>query len=275
MSSVAQPVQSSPPKPKWRVTQMHVISSEFLKLRTVRSTYWTYLITLAVTVGLGALFSLATALAYAGGDLPPGTVMDPTGTSLSGLFLSQLAVGVLGVLFISSEYSSGMIRATFSAVPKRLPVLVAKAVVLAVSTFVVTLVGSFAAFFVGQLVFKTQHLETSLSADGVLRAVVGCALYLTGVALLGLALGAILRSTAGAIAVLAGLLFVLPILVAFLPQTFSQNITKYQPGTAGQAIIQVFQQPTLLSPWAGFALFCGYIAVLLIIATFLVKKRDA
>lgn len=223
----------------WTVGTGKVIRSEFIKLRTVRSTYWTYLIAVAATIGLGLLFSYGATYAASQNQLPPETVWDAAGTSLSGIFMSQLATAILGVMFVTSEYTSGMIRSTFSAVPKRMPVLVGKFVALSVVTFALMLISSFAVFFLAQPIFAQQHLETTIDAPGVLRAVIGCALYLTVIALMGMALGWIVRSTAGSVAIIVGLLFVLPILISlpFLPLSVREDVTKWMPGTAGQSIV--------------------------------------
>lgn len=274
MTTIERPTTS---QPAWTVSQVGVIRSELIKLRTVRSTYWTYLIAVVATVGLGLLFSWGSTFAYSEGELPPEVVWDSAGTALSGIFMSQLATAILGVMFVTSEYSSGMIRSTFSAVPTRLPVLFGKVVALTVVTFVVTLVAAFAVFYLSMPIFATEGLETTIGEPGVLRAVVGCAMYLTVIALMGMALGLIVRSTAGAVAIIVGVLFVLPILVSlpFLPQAVSWNLTKWLPGTAGQSIIQVEQQANLLPVWAGFGVFCGYVVVLMVAGAYVMKKRDA
>lgn len=267
--------QVQPTRPAWRVSQLHVLKSEWIKLVSVRSTMWTYLAAVAALVGLGLVTSLATLTAYKDGQLPTEPALDPTGSSLTGVFMAQVAVAVLGVLCITGESSSGMLRATFAAVPKRLPVVVAKAIVLPLATFVVMVVSSFAAFFVGQLIFKTEGLNATLSDPGALRVVVGCALYLSVMALAGLGLGLIFRSTAAAIAVLVVILFVFQIVVAFLPTSIQNVVVKWLPGTAVESIAQTAEQPNLLGPWQGFALFCGYTLLALVIGAILVKKRDA
>ncbi|WP_230209078.1 ABC transporter permease subunit [Nostocoides sp. HKS02] len=207
----------------------------------------------------------------------PGEALsfDPTSRSLAGVFLAQLAIGVLGVLFVTGEYATGMIRATLAAVPTRLPVLWAKAIVFAAVTLVLTVPSTLAAFLIGQSIFTSKHLQASVGDPGVLRAVVGAALYLTVVGLLGLALGAVLRNTAGGISTLFGLLFVLPIIVRFLPSSWADPISRYLPNAAGEAITHVHTDPTGLAPWTGFALFCGYTAVVMAAAAVTLRRRDA
>jgi len=266
----------TPHRSTGQVTLGRVIASEWVKLRSLRSTGWTLLAAVAAIIGLGILFSYLTTQsggqpAGPGGDGP----LDPTGVSLGGVFLAQLAVGVLGVLVVSGEYATGMIRSTFIAVPKRLPVLWAKSLVFSLVTFVLTAAASVTAFFAGQAVLSGQDLQTSLSAPGVTRAVVGAALYLTVVGLLGVALGWLLRSTAGAISALFGLLLVLPIIGQLLPASWGQDVTPYLPSNAGQAIMSVVSQPSAMAPWTGFGLFAGYTALALAAAAVVLKRRDA
>jgi ABC-type transport system involved in multi-copper enzyme maturation permease subunit len=191
------------------------------------------------------------------------------------MFLAQLAIGVLGVLVITGEYATGMIRASLSSVPKRLPVLWAKAMVFGSLGFVVMLVAAFAAFFGGQKILGLQHIGAGIADPGVVRAVIGTALYLAVVGLLGLALGAILRSTAGSIATLFGVLMVLPVIGQLLPGSWAGHITPYLPSNAGQAIMAVKPDPSMMGAWTGFGLFCLYAVAALGVAAALLKRRDA
>jgi ABC-type transport system involved in multi-copper enzyme maturation permease subunit len=258
-----------------KVTQLRVINSEWIKLRSLRSTVWTLLAAMLILVGIGMLFSYIFATHYAG--MPPErrASFDPVRAPLNGFFLAQLAVGVLGVLVITGEYSTGMIRATLGAVPTRLPVLWAKALVFGLVTLVLMVIASFLAFFGGQLMLSTHHLQTTISAPGAVRVVVGTALYLTVVGLLGLAIGAILRNTAGGIATLFGLLLVLPVISDLLPTSWSNDISPYLPSNAGQDLLVRHQAANTLAPWTGFGLFCLYAVVGLIVAAILLRRRDA
>jgi ABC-2 type transport system permease protein len=257
------------------VSQSRVIKSEWTKLRSLRSTMWSLLAAFVIVVGLGILISFARASHIERESLHDRLTFDPTAFSLAGSFLAQLAIGTLGVLLMTGEYSTGMVRATFGAVPRRLPVLWAKAIVFALVAFVLMTVAAFIAFFGGQAAFSSKHLDASISDPGVLRAVIGAGLYLTLVGVFGLALGALIRSTAGGIATLFGLLLVLPIIVNFLPGDWSTNINKYLPGSAGQSIMNVLHADDSLSPWVGFAVFCGYVALALAAAGVLLVRRDA
>jgi hypothetical protein len=180
------------------------------------------------------------------------------------------------VLLITSEYATGLIRATLAAVPRRLPVLWGKAAMVAAATLAVTLPAALAAFLAGQEVLSRQHLATSLGHPGVARAVIGSALYLAVSGLLGLALGALLRSTAGGISALFGLFFALPIVAGFLPGSLSDEVNKYLPSTAGLAVTAVHPDPaTSLAPWAGLGVSCLYAAVLLGFAALRTRRGDA
>jgi ABC-2 type transport system permease protein len=260
---------------------VNVVRSEFTKLRSVRSTYWTLFAAVVFTVGLGVLGAFVVPAHLEGHDR---LTFNATRLSLSGVNLAQIAVGVLGVLVVTSEYGTGMIRATLSAVPQRRLVLAAKGVVFAATALVVGLLASFVAYFVTQAILSGQHpaafagrpLQSSLSDPGVFRAVAGAGLYLAALGLLGLGLGAIIRVSAGAISALFGLLFVLPIFsAAALPQSWQDTINPYLPFNAGREIFTVHPDPGDLAPWAGFGVFCIYAAVALAVACVVIKRRDA
>jgi ABC-2 type transport system permease protein len=277
MTAVAtEPPRRRPAPPSRAQLFRAALRSEWTKLASVRSTMWSLLVTVAIIVGLGALFCAARVSRW--DHLDPGEQIgfDPAGFSLNGIFLAQLAIGVLGVLVMSSEYATGQIRATFGAIPQRRLVLAAKAVVFAVVVVVVGLVACVSAFAIGQAIFTAKHAGVSLGDPGVARAVAGGAVYLGLIGLMGLGLAAILRRTAGAIATLVGVLLVLPILVSFLPSPWNDDITKYLPGQAGSALFQVVQRDSNgLSTWAGFAVVCAYAAVALVVGAVLVDRRDA
>ena len=258
-----------------RVTQARVLRSEWTKLRTQPSALWALLSTVIVTVAFGILYSLLREARPPHGATAIQS-FDPAAVSLSGVQLAQIAVGVLGVLLITSEYATGLIRTSLAAVPRRLPVLWGKAGVLVAATLAVSLPGALAAFLAGQSILGRQHLSVTLSQPGVARAVAGSALYLAVAGLIGLGLGAVLRSTAGGIAALFGLLFAVPLVVGFLPGSWATDIGKYLPASAGQAVTTVYPDPvSSLAPWPGFAVFCGYAAVLLILAVMRMRRADA
>jgi ABC-2 type transport system permease protein len=252
-----------------------VLDSEWAKLRTVRSTYWTLLAAAVAMIGLAAVVCAVYVAQYNGLSVKDKATFNPVTTSLAGGFLAQLAIAVLGVLVITNEYGSGMIRATFAAVPQRLTVLAAKATVFATVTLVVTTIACFIAFFVGQAILSAKGIGVGLGAPGALRTVIGSGLYLAVLGLLALALGTIIRRTAGAISAVFGLIFVLPSLASLLPSSMNA-VQKFLPSNAGQALVGAGRtNATTLSPWIGFAVFCLYAAVALVIAGAMLTRRDA
>jgi ABC-2 type transport system permease protein len=258
-----------------RVTQARVLRSEWTKLRSLRSTVFSLLAAVVAVIGFSVLVPAVTVAHWPPTDPGELASFDPTGRSLAGLFIAQLAIGVLGVLLVTGEYATGSIRSTFAAVPHRLPVLWAKSAVFSVTTLVILVPSFLAAFFIGQSIFTGKHIETTFGAPHVARAVIGSVLYLTVVGLLGLGFGALLRNTAAGISTLFGVLFVLPIIVHFLPSSWSTPIDKYLPSTAGQDITAVVPDPGSLAPWTGFAIFCAYTAVVLAAAAVRLVRTDA
>jgi ABC-2 type transport system permease protein len=256
------------------ITPQRVTKAEWIKFRSLRSTWYSLGAAMFVAIGLGVLFADLRGNDIANhGGFAQG--MDWTQVSLRGLFLAQLAVGVLGVLMITGEYSTGMIRASLSAVPGRNLVLAAKVAVVGLATFVAGTIASFIAFTVGQAALSTHHYGVSLSSPGALRAVLGGGLFLALVALLGLGCGFAVRSTGGALATLFGLLLVLPLLAQALPSSWQNDITKFLPFQAGTAIMATVQRTDFLSPWAGIGVFAIYVAVALSIGLVMLRRRDA
>jgi ABC-2 type transport system permease protein len=251
------------------------LASEATKLRTVRSTVWTLVVLVVATVGIGTLISAARVSRWDQMSIHERLTLDPTAISLRGVFLAQLAIGVLGVLVITSEYTTGMIHTTFAAVPRRPLVLLAKAVTFTVVAFVVATVACFVAFFIGQSILAGKHADAALSDPGVLRAVLGAGTYLTLIGLLGLGLGTLLRRTAGAIATLFGLVLVLPALTEALPSPWDNDVGKLLPINAGRALFAVRPASDLLSPGAGLLVLLVTVGVVLALATFTLVRRDA
>jgi ABC-2 type transport system permease protein len=272
MSAIA-PAHRLTPVPQGRVTQLRVIRSEWTKLRSVRSTRWALLTGVLATIGIAALACAIASHHYA--QMSPQDRVDfhPLEVNLAGVQLAQLALGVLGVLVITAEYSTGMIRASFTAVPKRLPVLWGKAIVYALTLLGLMIPSVLLAFLVGESLFSRHHINIPFSHPGVARAVIGAALYLTVVGLFGLGLGAIVRNTAGGIASFAAIMFVLPPLMNVLPTSWNDAASPYLPLAAGESIMSI-TPGNHLSPWVGFALFCGYAAAALAVAAVLLVRRD-
>jgi ABC-2 type transport system permease protein len=256
------------------VTQARVARSEWTKLRSVRSTRWTLLVTLLLIIGIGLLACAVFEARWPHLAAHERSDFHPLRANLAGVNFGQLAIGVLGVLVITAEYSTGMIRSTFMAVPKRLPVLWGKALVFGVVALAVSLPAVFIVFFAGQSILSGQHINISVSHPGVLRSLFGAALYMTVMGLFGLGLGAIVRNTAGGISALAGIIFVLPPVLDLLPSSVSNSVGPYLPSNAGGALWTITPDPHTLAPWAGFGVFCAYAAVALVIAAVLMRRRD-
>ena len=255
-----------------RVTQVRVLFSEWTKFRSLRSTVSTLLIAVVVMIGLGAMFAAITA-SQATGFEPGATAIS---TSLTGTFFAQLAIGVLGVLLITGEYSTGMIRSSLTVVPSRLPMLWGKLAVFAGTVFLTMLAASFTSFFVGQALLSGHHLDASLSDPGALRAVFGAALYLTVAGLTATAIGALLRNTAGAITTFVAVFFVFPPLTNLLPTSLTDHFVQYLPSNAGAVLLDgTFGVANPLTPWTGFTVMCGYAVVLIGSAAWQLRRVDA
>jgi ABC-type transport system involved in multi-copper enzyme maturation permease subunit len=262
-----------------KVTIPRVLRSEWTKLTSLRSTMWTLLAAVVVTIGLGCLISWAREAHWAQADPSERASFEPVIISLTGAYFSQIAIGVLGVLLITGEYSTGMIRTSLGAVPHRLPVLFAKAAVFAVTSYLVAVVAVLVAFFGGQAILNEQHIGASIGDPGALRAVLGVAFFVMIIGLLGLSIGTLLRSTGGSIATLLGLIFVVPIITNFLPGNW-KHIHKYIPDGAGQALVTITRPGVdrggdVLSPLWGLIVLLIWAAVALGAAAYTLVRRDA
>lgn len=256
-----------------------LLRAEWTKIRSVRSTVWSLLAFVIVAIGFSTLISSVISHDWnTPGNHPNHArlLTDPTSVIFgAGLGLGQLAICVLGVLVISSEYSTGAIRASLLAVPLRLPVLAAKAVVWTVLDLVISAITVFVTFYITTAILRS-HVSISLSAPGVTGAVIGAILYLTVLGLFALAIGGLIRHTAGAIAIVIATVIVVPPLVGLIPGTIANHIHGYLPTVAGELVAQTSQQSgDVLSGWQGFGVFCAWTAVLLVACGWLLVQRDA
>ena len=252
------------------VTYPRVIASELTKLHSLRSSRLSMVIALGLVVGLGLLVPWLSVDDWREGT--PTAGYNATERSLSGIYLAQIAFGVLGAMVITGEYATGSIRSTFAAVPRRLPVLWSKLGVFLVVTLVLGTIASVLAFTAGQAIFSTKDVDASFGDPHVLRAVVGCGLFLAAMGAFGLALGALLRNTAAAITALTMVLFVVPIIVDFTPK--GDKIAPYLPSQAGLNVMSTVSSDPL-GPWAGFGVLCAYVVATIGIAAVLLVRRDA
>jgi ABC-type transport system involved in multi-copper enzyme maturation permease subunit len=272
----AAPAATTTPVGPLKVTQARVMRSEWMKFRSLRSTLYTLLAAVALTIGIGALFSGVTASQYHTFSAADKATFSPISTSLTGISFAVVAFGVLGVLLMSGEYSTGMIRSSLTAVPRRLPVLWGKLAVFAGAIFSVSLVTSFISFFVGQALLSSHHLSVAITAPDALRSVIGAALYVTVAGMIGVALGGLLRNTAAGISTFAAAFFVIPPLTGLLPASVSDHLSQYLPSNAGEALWGGTRGVTnVLSPWTGFAVLCGYAVILIAGAAWRLRRADA
>jgi ABC-type transport system involved in multi-copper enzyme maturation permease subunit len=258
-----------------RVTQPRVVRSEWTKLWTLRSTRWSLLVATVLTIGFPILASTVISSHWGSRSPADRAHFNPLDPALIGSQIAQLAIGVLGVLVITGEYSTGMIRASLSAVPKRLPVLWGKTIVFAFVTFALMLPSVLIAFFASQSILSRHHANLHWSDPHVARAVIGASLYLVVIAVLTVGLGTILRNTAGGIATFAAIFFVVPPLMDVLPQSWNDAVSPYLPSNAGRAILQLHRDSSSLAPWTGFWLFAASAAATLVVAAVLLVRRDA
>jgi hypothetical protein len=275
MSATTPTFATRPERAHERVTLPRVIHSEWTKLWTLRSTRWSLLLAFVAQAGLGPLIALIEMARWSHLTLEDRLTINPIDHSLGGWHLAQLAVAILGVMTITGEYHTGMIRSSMMAAPKRLPVLWAKLLVFSTVVLVLMLIAAFIGFLGGQAIFTQHHVNVALSAPHALRTVFGAALFTTATGAMCVALGTIVRRTAGGIALFVGVFFVLPGLIEILPSTTANAIHPYLPNNAGGAIAQALADPNQFSAWGGFALFCGYTAVVIAIAAALLLRRDA
>jgi ABC-2 type transport system permease protein len=257
-----------------KVTRRRIVRSEWTKFRSLHSTVWTLLAAVAVMIGISAIFSSVTAGQYHTFTAAERASFHAVTTSLAGFSLAPLPIGVLGVLLISGEYSTGMIRASLTAVPRRLPVLWGKLTVFGGAVFSLSLLAGVISFYLGQSLLASHHLDVTITAPGALRSVLGAALYVTVAGMIGLALGALLRNTAAAISAFVAAFFVIPQLTGLLPASISNHVNEYLPSNAGTALFGAAPGHAL-SPWAGFAVLCGDAAILVAAAAYRLRHRDA
>ncbi len=271
-------VTTRPPVPPGRYHLSGLLRAEWTKLRSVRSTIWTLLVTVVLSIGIGVLATATEASRWSHASFLDQLTFDPTSLSLTGLLFGQLAIGVLGVLVMSAEYGTGTIRSTLAAAPRRLSVLLAKATVFTVVVLVISEIVSVAAFLIGQAILTGSAPHATFGQPGVTRAVLGGGLYLALLGLFSLGLATIFRHTAGAITAFVGVLLILPLIVTALPTFLSNAISRYLPATIGATMTSVqrgFRGAPVFTPWSGFLLLCAYTALALVIGAVLLVRRDA
>lgn len=257
-----------------KINHWRVLTSELIKLGSLRSTVWALLATVAVIMGGGAFAAVGIVVQ----NEPPAAeslAADPSGGTLSGVGYAQLAVIVFGVIAVTGEYRTRMIRSSMAAVPNRLPLVWGKAAVVAAASAISTLAALIGTFVVADKVMAVQNLSISLTTPGMARALVGAALVLGITAAMATGVGWVLRNTAGAVAALFVLLYVIPSFAALLPPAVARQVAPYLPSSAVGAVTQVGPAEGLLSPWAGFGVYACYAVFALAAAAVTVRRRDA
>jgi hypothetical protein len=253
-----------------------LISAEWIKLRSLRSNWWTLAAMVTASIGLAVVVADVTAHGYATYSMGDKASWDPTNESLSGTIFGQLAIGVFGVLSITGEFASGTIRSSVAAAPRRVPLLIAKAIVYGAAALLTGELISLLSFVIGQRVIAGQHAPYAALGDpGVTRAVALTGVYLALVCLLSLGVGCLLRNTAGAITAVAGVLLVIPAITAALPQSFQNSVGRLLPvSIGGSSMAAVVAVRHALSPWAGTAVLGLYAGLTLVAAGWSLVRRD-
>ncbi|MYS84699.1 ABC transporter permease [Embleya scabrispora] len=279
LTTTAVPAAAPTPavRPVYRVTGRRVLRSEWAKLWSLRSTWITLALALVFLVAFGLIAAAQYESRFSSGRHMDADFADSTAVSLSlfGTNFAQLALGVLGVLVTAGEYSTGMIRSTLVGVPRRLPVLWAKAAVFGLIAFAVGLVGVFTAFPIGSGIVSSTPAAIGISDSGVLRSLLGAGLYLGLVGVIGVALGALLRSVAGGISVLVASLMLIPGLTSLLPSSWQNHVKLYLPSEAGQSMFELHHGAHTLTPTAGLVVFLGWAALALTGAAWRLARTDA
>jgi ABC-type transport system involved in multi-copper enzyme maturation permease subunit len=258
-----------------RATVWHVVRSEWTKIWSVRSTLWTIVSLVIVTIGFSALIAWGASSNLDKMSAHDRATLDVAGSSMGGLMLGQLAIAVLGALVITGEYSTGGIKATLTAVPARMRVLFAKWLVFGIVATVVGEITAFGAFLTSMIFWSHHDMAAHLGDPGVLRAVIGGGLYVLASGMVGFTVGVLIRHSGGAIATAVGLLFVAPILTNLLPGTWGKDVSKYFTSNAGKHVTDVVHVAGNLSPWAGYLVLTVEWLVPLLVGAWLMKRRDA
>ncbi|MFL6124391.1 ABC transporter permease [Actinophytocola sp.] len=255
---------------------MNTLRSEWTKFRSLRSTWLTTAVTAVLALSVGALAASGQARGYARLSAAERAAWDPTAASLTAITVAQLAIGVLGVLVITAEYATGSIQPSLLAVPRRGRLLAAKAGVFTLAAVLLGQLIGFTSFFLGQAIFAGQGVpHATLGPPEVVRAVIGGGLYLAALGLLGLGLGTALRSTAGAIGTLVAITLLVRAVAQALPDGWRDWVNTYWPTAAGEQIVTVVPVDGALTPWAGFGVLCGSVALVGAGGYLVLRTKDA
>jgi hypothetical protein len=254
---------------------MSTTRSEWIKFRSVRSTIMGFLLTFVLTIGLGVLITVALRGHWSQASPADRFTFDAVSTSLAGTYFASFAVGVIGILFITSEYSSGSIRTTLAAVPNRVRLTLSKLIVLAVSMVIVSEIVCFITFLMGQAIYSGVVPTASLASSAVLRSVLFAGVYLTLLAVLGFAIGLILRQSGACISVFTSILLIIPLIIFFLPQSWQSSVAKYEPSALGRAMMSTSPPSGDFGAWTALMVLVIYVVIVLGVGTTMLVRRDA
>ncbi|MGH3733314.1 MAG: ABC transporter permease [Acidimicrobiales bacterium] len=252
-----------------------VIRSEWLKFRSVRSSLTGVILTFVLTIGLAALITILVRTHWSSTSTAAQLTFDPVSSSLVGVILAQFAIGVIGALFVTNEYASGSMRTTLMAVPRRVQLTLGKLAVLVSAVLIVGEVACFASFLLGQSIYSGVVPTASLSDGATLRAVIMAGAYLVLMAAIAFGLGLIIRHSAACISVFVGIVLIVPLIFAFLPQSWQNAGAKYLPSELGHAMASPSVIAHDFDPWTSFVVLVVYATVLVTIGTTLFTRRDA
>jgi hypothetical protein len=256
------------------VSFAHAVRAEWIKLRSLRSTWYTLACLAVVGLGITALATNSAGKEYAAATIAEQQAWDPTGRSLTSYIVAQLIVGVLGILVVTAEFATGLMQTSLIATPRRHRLLAAKVVVAAAVAAVAGQALMFAAFFLGQAVLGAHDVpDASLGDPGVLSAVVGGGIYLTAIALLAVGLGALARATAGALATLVGIVFLVPAVAGLFP-AWLQGLFAYWPTLGAAEVLKTVPDPGFPHPWLNLGGLCLGAAAVLTAAFVVFRRRD-
>jgi ABC-2 type transport system permease protein len=279
LTVAARPAARPAVRPRRGVALGRTIRSEFTKIRSVRSTYWTLFLLVLASVAWCVASGLGTVHSWPHMPAQARAAFDATQSSLIGLaLLGQLVIAVFGALMFTSEYSTGMMRTSLTVMPRRGTLFAAKAAVFAAVSLVVAFATSFGTFFLGQVLLASTHATASLSQPGVLRSVIITALYVEVCGLIAFGVGAIVRNTAGALTLAYGFLALLPQLVRALPDSMRNALERWVPGGNTLSTLTATSEPRLpytFSAWGELSVFAGYAAILLLVGAVLFSRSDA
>ncbi|GAA3950841.1 ABC transporter permease [Streptomyces marokkonensis] len=256
------------------VTFAHTLRAEWIKLRSLRSTWYTLVCLFLVGLGITAVSMSSAGQEYKTATAAERQTWDPTNLSLTTYIVAQLIIGVLGIVVVTSEYATGLMQTSLTATPRRHRLLAAKVVLAAAVTLVAGQVLMFAAFLLGQALLTTQDVPYARLGDpGVLAAVAGGGLYLSAIALLAVGLGTIMRATAGALATLVGIIFLVPGMAGLFPSAF-QGLVDFWPTAGAAAVLATVPNPDFPHPWLNLGGMCLGVAAVLVSAFVVFRRRD-